>query len=847
MSDSEHSTVTYTSLSEDDLYMGSPGVEVTEQHPSPIYIPFVPEPVYPEFLPVDDEVFPAEEQPLPAADSPTHQSPGYLPESDPEEDLEEDDEEDPEEDPADYPADRGDDDDEHLAPAEPAAVAYSVDALPSAIHVTGFLRSWLPPSLRCCVGSTPGPDMRSPISTCWDELIRPSMALSLSDGGKRPDYLVAAWAQSIGACGQYDSDGNITSDYGHDPIVPNVESRAADRGKADSDFRAAESRLSDGGPAKDPAEAREPYRGGGVEKWPQEEGPQEPRGQGQSPQLPHQLLQLHTCPRPTYNTSVTSAQLQAMIDEGVNAVLAARAATRNGDDSHTSGTGARRNERTVREPTSGANAPSGRRRPRIREMVAVDGDKSKEGSNVRYDRQTFPRSISRDCLLQPTRKWTFHIDLVPGVNCSTGTLSIAPSEMTRIGGSTTRAFRSKVYKNLVHHMGQLSSIRQEERWIVTDVHRLSGAKQTNGEEPFERKTSRRLPSELDMDITNSKSLRLHSAPYSALLPEEVKILSYTAMLQKKGLGAVLMQRESCSVCSEDLETLSVWYQLLSDYDCDIRYHPGKANCVADASEQEGKETRTEPRNENRKVGTSLGWNPMPHGRSGLLVMAENLRTVISCTSHKSTYSNPSRVREMYQEGNGFVGTIEIHSMEVGDNITMDFFTKLPRSSQGKLYLKEVVTRLRDTVSIICDRDLGSEIVQETTERIIQVKQRMQAARDRQKSYADLKRKPMEFEVGDKVMLKVSPWKGVVRFGKRGKLNPRFVGPFKVIKRVGDVAYKLELPEELSRVHNTFHVSNLKKCYADEPLAVPLDGLHFDDKLQFVEEPIEITDREVKRF
>ncbi|GKC04662.1 putative reverse transcriptase domain-containing protein [Tanacetum coccineum] len=131
---------------------------------------------------------------------------------------------------------------------------------------------------------------------------------------------------------------------------------------------------------------------------------------------------------------------------------------------------------------------------------------------------------------------------------------------------------------------------------------------------------------------------------------------------------------------------------------------------------------------------------------------------------------------------------------------------------------------------------GPEIVQETTERIIQVKQRMQAARDRQKSYADLKRKPMEFEVGDKVMLKVSPWKGVVRFGKRGKLNPRFVGPFKVIKRVGDVAYKLELPEELSRVHNTFHVSNLKKCYADEPLAVPLDGLHFDDKLQFVEEP-----------
>nr|GEW47490.1 putative reverse transcriptase domain-containing protein [Tanacetum cinerariifolium] len=142
---------------------------------------------------------------------------------------------------------------------------------------------------------------------------------------------------------------------------------------------------------------------------------------------------------------------------------------------------------------------------------------------------------------------------------------------------------------------------------------------------------------------------------------------------------------------------------------------------------------------------------------------------------------------------------------------------------------------------------GPEIVQETTEKIVQIKQRIQAASDRQKSYVDLKRKPMEFQVGDKVMLKVSPWKGVVRFGKRGKLNPRYVGPFRVIARVGSVAYKLDLPEELSRVHNTFHLSNLKKCYANEPLAVPLDGLHFDDKLQFVEEPVEIMDREVKRL
>nr|GFB40505.1 putative reverse transcriptase domain-containing protein [Tanacetum cinerariifolium] len=124
---------------------------------------------------------------------------------------------------------------------------------------------------------------------------------------------------------------------------------------------------------------------------------------------------------------------------------------------------------------------------------------------------------------------------------------------------------------------------------------------------------------------------------------------------------------------------------------------------------------------------------------------------------------------------------------------------------------------------------------------------MQATRDQQKSYADLKCKPMEFQVEDKVMLKVSTWKWVARFGKRGKLNPRYVGPFKVLERVRDVAYKLDLPEELSRVHNTFHVSNLKKCHADEPLVVQLDGLHFDDKLHFVEELVEIVDREVKRL
>nr|GFB75601.1 putative reverse transcriptase domain-containing protein [Tanacetum cinerariifolium] len=124
---------------------------------------------------------------------------------------------------------------------------------------------------------------------------------------------------------------------------------------------------------------------------------------------------------------------------------------------------------------------------------------------------------------------------------------------------------------------------------------------------------------------------------------------------------------------------------------------------------------------------------------------------------------------------------------------------------------------------------------------------MQAAHDRQKSYTDIKRKLMEFQIRDRVMLKVLAWKRVVRFGKRGKLNPRYVRPLKVLDKVGTVAYKLELPQELSRVQNTFHVSNLKKCHADKHLAISLDGLHFDDKLYFVEEPIETVDQEVKRL
>nr|GEX74646.1 putative reverse transcriptase domain-containing protein [Tanacetum cinerariifolium] len=361
-----------------------------------------------------------------------------------------------------------------------------------------------------------------------------------------------------------------------------------------------------------------------------------------------------------------------------------------------------------------------------------------------------------------------------------------------------------------------------------------------------------------------------------------------------------------------------WLELLSDYDCDIHYHPGKANVVTDALSRKEREPLLRvralvmtsgldlprqilnPQTEERKpknikkedVGGMLVENSRDpekvrtekleprtdgtlclNGRSWLPCYGD-LRTLIMHESHKSKYSiHP-----------GSDKNVPRHEEAILDNLTMDFVTKLPKPSQGydtiwvivdRLTKSAIFTPIRETkvvtrhgipVSIISDRDprfasnfwrslqnaleaqiLGPELIQETTKKIVQIKQRMQAACNRQKSYADLKCNPMEFQVEDKVMLKVSPWKGVVRFDKWGKLNPRYVGPFKVLERVGDVAHKLDLPEDLSIVHNTFHVSNLKKCHADEPLAVPLDGLHFDDKLHFVEEPVEIMDREVKRL
>ncbi|KAL4021234.1 hypothetical protein IC575_020026 [Cucumis melo] len=154
-------------------------------------------------------------------------------------------------------------------------------------------------------------------------------------------------------------------------------------------------------------------------------------------------------------------------------------------------------------------------------------------------------------------------------------------------------------------------------------------------------------------------------------------------------------------------------------------------------------------------------------------------------------------------------------------------------------------------SLVCwgkvgeQRLMAPELVQSTNEAMQKIRSRMQTAQSRQKSYADVRRKDLEFDVGDKVFLKVAPMKGVLRFKKRGKLSPRFVGSFEILERIGPVAYHLALPPSLLAVHDVFHVSILRKYVPDPSHVLDYEPLEIDENLSYTEQPIEVLAREVK--
>ncbi|GJZ29525.1 putative reverse transcriptase domain-containing protein [Tanacetum coccineum] len=244
-----------------------------------------------------------------------------------------------------------------------------------------------------------------------------------------------------------------------------------------------------------------------------------------------------------------------------------------------------------------------------------------------------------------------------------------------------------------------------------------------------------------------------------------------------------------------------WIELFSDYECEIRYHPCKANVVADAL--------------SRKERIKL-----KRVRAISMTIQSSIKDKILAAQNEAS-EDVNALAEMLR---GLDNQMEQWKWE---RIAMDFISKLPRTRNGHDAIWVIVNRLTKSAHFLpIHEDFKMD-------RLARLYLNKIIARH------DKRRKPLEFSVGDHVLLKESPWKGVVRFGKKGKLAPRFVGPFEITKRIGPVAYRLRLFEEPNGVHDTFHVSNLKKCLADATLHVPLEEIQVDAKLNFVEELVEI--------
>nr|GEU41208.1 putative reverse transcriptase domain-containing protein [Tanacetum cinerariifolium] len=288
----------------------------------------------------------------------------------------------------------------------------------------------------------------------------------------------------------------------------------------------------------------------------------------------------------------------------------------------------------------------------------------------------------------------------------------------------------------------------------------------------------------------------------------------TEIRQFLGLGAVLMQKEKViAYASRQLKKelnmrQRCWLELFSDYDCEIRYHLGKTNMVADVL---SRKERSKP----------------------LRVRALVINIGLKIPKQILSAQSKSRKEENFinKDLQGMINKLEPHADEM---LYMSTAYHPKTDGQSERTIQTLEDMLR---ACVLDFRKGWD------------KHLPLVEFSYNNSYhTNIKATPFEVLYGrDKVMLKVSHWKGVIRFGKRGKLNPRYIGPFKILARVGTVAYRLELPEQLSRVYSMFHVSKLKKCMADEPLAIPLNEIQVDDKLNFIEEPVEIMDREVKRL